>query len=56
MTGVLTGKANPMTGSDLTLSEILTAAGYRSHAVIPPGGAALHQPDDVDPGLRQPRR
>jgi arylsulfatase A-like enzyme len=35
MTGVLTGKANPMTGSDLTLAEILTAAGYRSHAVIP---------------------
>jgi hypothetical protein len=35
MTGVLTGKANPMTGSDLTLSEILTAAGYRCHAVIP---------------------
>jgi arylsulfatase A-like enzyme len=35
MTGVLTGKANPMTGSDFTLSEILTAAGYNCHAVIP---------------------
>jgi hypothetical protein len=35
MTGVLTGKPNPMSGSELTVPEAFAAAGYRTHAVVP---------------------
>jgi arylsulfatase A-like enzyme len=62
MTGVLTGKANPMAGSELTLPETFAAAGYRSHAVIPAEvlrfasptmlTRGFHKHDIVDPGQR----
>jgi arylsulfatase A-like enzyme len=35
MGAVLTGRVNPMAGTDVTLPEALTAAGYRTHGVIP---------------------
>ena len=62
MTGVLTGKPNPMSGSDATLPETFAAAGYRSHAVIPAEVMRFASPtmltrgferhDVVDPGQR----
>ena len=46
MGGVLTGMVNPLVGAKLTVPEVLSAAGYRTHAVIPAevlraGNAAL---------------
>ncbi len=35
MGGLLTGSLDPMSGADFTLPEILSAAGLRSHAVLP---------------------
>ncbi len=35
MGGVLTAQVNPLAGADLTLPEVLRAAGYRTHGVIP---------------------
>jgi arylsulfatase A-like enzyme len=35
MGGVLTGKVNPLAGARFTMPEVLSAAGYRTHAVIP---------------------
>jgi arylsulfatase A-like enzyme len=35
MGGVLTGQFNPTGGVDLTMAEVLRAAGYRTHGVIP---------------------
>ena len=35
MGAVLTGKVNPLVGAKLTMPEVLNAAGYRTHAVIP---------------------
>jgi arylsulfatase A-like enzyme len=46
MGAVLTGRVNPMGGAEITVPEVLTAAGYRTHGVIPSevlraGNAAL---------------
>ncbi len=35
MTGVMTGRINPLSGAELTLAEGLGAAGYRTRAVVP---------------------
>jgi arylsulfatase A-like enzyme len=35
MAGVMTGRVNPLSGSELTLAEALGAAGYQTHAVVP---------------------
>jgi arylsulfatase A-like enzyme len=35
MAGVMTGRVNPLSGSELTLAEGLGAAGYQTHAVVP---------------------
>ena len=35
MGGTLTGNLDPMSGAPFTLPELLSAAGYKSHAVIP---------------------
>jgi arylsulfatase A-like enzyme len=35
MTGVMTGRINPLSGAELTLAEGLGAAGYKTRAVVP---------------------
>jgi arylsulfatase A-like enzyme len=64
MGAVLTGRVNPLTGVDLTLPEVLGAAGYRTHGVIPSEvlragngtlmvrGLASHDALVTDPGTR----
>jgi arylsulfatase A-like enzyme len=64
MGAVLTGRVNPLIGAELTLPEVLGAAGYRTHAVIPSEvlragngtlmvrGLATHDPLVTDPGTR----
>ncbi len=64
MGAVLTGQVNPMAGAEITLPEVLSAAGYRTHGVLPSEvlragngalltrGLATHDTVVTDPELR----